>query len=89
MSLVSALDAAVVPTRSSRPYVRQHKYRKGSVDAYIDEGMRMEAHMQKRYGIEDTADFMQQAAGANCGRTMPYGFYRRAPRPSGIYFAAS
>ena len=75
MSLVSSLRSAVVPTRSSRPYVRQHKYHKASVDAYIDEGMRMEVHMQKCYGTEDTTDFMQQSAGANCGRSMPYGFY--------------
>ena len=68
MSLVPSLRSAVVPTRSSRPYVRQHKLHKASVDAYIDEGMRMEVHMQQRYGAEATADFMQQAAGANCGK---------------------
>ena len=75
MSHVPSLRSAVVPTRSSRPYVRQHKYRKVSVDAFIDEGMRMEVHMQQRYGTEATADFIQQAAGANCGRILPYGFY--------------
>ena len=75
MSLVTALENAVIPKRSSRPYFRQHKYTKHSVDAYIDEGGRMESHMRSRFGIEATADFMQQPVGANCGKSMPYRFY--------------
>ena len=75
MSLVSAPRSAAEPKGSSRPYTRQNKLRKHSVDAYINEGLRMEAHMRIRDGTEATADIMQQAAGAMCGKRMPYRFY--------------
>ena len=75
MASVSALPSVVERRESSLPYTRQNKYRKNSVDAYIQEGVRMEGHMRIRYGTEATADFMQHAAGAMYGKRMPYKFY--------------
>ena len=59
------------------PYVRQHKYTGRTIDADIDEGLRIQAFARIRYGAEATADLVQQAAGVACGHAMPYGFYRK------------
>jgi len=64
-----------MPRGPVRPYTRQNKNSKNSVDLCINEGVRMEAHMRDRYGTEATADFMHRAAGAKVGARMPYRFY--------------
>ena len=76
MSLTALLHEAVVPQQVARPYVRQHKYAKVTIDADLDQGERLQTYMIRLYGPEATADFLQQATGTTCGKPMPYGFYR-------------
>ena len=64
------------PQASARPYVRQHKNSKLTIDADLDEGERMQAYMKRRYGAEATADYVQHATGPPYGPSVPYGFYR-------------
>ena len=77
MLLAQFLRDAVVPQRTAEPLTRQHKNGTVTIDADLDEGERIHAHMRRQYGAEAAADFVQQAAGAPYGRPIPYGFYRK------------
>ena len=77
MSFIAFVRDNAKSQQPSPAYVRQHKNHSRTIDADIDEGLLIQAFALECYGSEDTADFVQHAAGASCGRRMPYGFWRK------------